>query len=157
MTGQLHIARRPALITTVLGSCISVCLWDRHSCIGAINHFALPQVPHNKQPSNKYGELAMRNLLRGMLRLGIDRQDMVAMVYGGGNVIEDPTGTLNIGYLNTRFAKDFLFREGIRVTRSQTGSNHGRKITFNTLKGTVEVLRVNSLPEAMQSIIRPCA
>ena len=41
LPGQYHAARTGA-ITTVLGSCVSTCLWDPVERIGGMNHFMLP-------------------------------------------------------------------------------------------------------------------
>ena len=40
-----------ATITTVLGSCVSVCLWDPERALGGINHFVLPRGGTVRSPS----------------------------------------------------------------------------------------------------------
>ena len=42
LPGQYHAARGQGAITTVLGSCVSTCLWDPVERIGGMNHFMLP-------------------------------------------------------------------------------------------------------------------
>src|SRR5438309_537789 len=42
LPGQYHAAADDSLIVTVLGSCVSACLWDPVLRIGGMNHFMLP-------------------------------------------------------------------------------------------------------------------
>ena len=148
-TGELYIATKPTIITTVLGSCISVCLWDKRLGIGGLNHFALPHTPTRSIPSNKYGELAMKNLLSGILKLGVKKNDLVAMIFGGGKVTSRSHPMLNIGEQNVDYAKAFLHENKIKILKSRTGLSQGRKIYFNTATGAVKVFKVNSLENSV--------
>ncbi|HEX2224465.1 MAG TPA: hypothetical protein VHN15_09685, partial [Thermoanaerobaculia bacterium] len=40
--GQLLVSPDPCRITTILGSCIAVCLWDPAVHMGGLTHFILP-------------------------------------------------------------------------------------------------------------------
>ena len=40
--GQLLVSAHACAVTTILGSCVAVCLWDPVAKIGGINHFMLP-------------------------------------------------------------------------------------------------------------------
>ena len=40
--GQVFVTREPIVISTILGSCAAVCLWDRHKKAGGMNHYLLP-------------------------------------------------------------------------------------------------------------------
>jgi chemotaxis protein CheD len=42
LPGQYYAATGHGAITTVLGSCVSTCLWDPLKRIGGMNHFMLP-------------------------------------------------------------------------------------------------------------------
>ena len=42
LPGQCYAAKRDVMIVTVLGSCVSACLWDASACVGGMNHFMLP-------------------------------------------------------------------------------------------------------------------
>src|SRR5208337_4191605 len=39
VAGQVHCTAEPLLLMTVLGSCVSVCLWDAVLRRGGMNHF----------------------------------------------------------------------------------------------------------------------
>jgi chemotaxis receptor (MCP) glutamine deamidase CheD len=50
----MWVADTPAVITTILGSCVSVCLWSES--VAGINHFILPR--GGIQASGRYGSQA---------------------------------------------------------------------------------------------------
>lgn len=143
--GDIALCPTPAEIITVLGSCVSVCLWDSRLFIGGMNHFRAPIAPPHLKQSNAYGDNSIRTLIQGMLELGSRKRDLSAIILGGGSVIEEIEIHLNIGRDNIRFAEEFLDREGIIIRSSHTGRDFGRKIAFNTLKGTATIRRVRSL------------
>ncbi len=43
LPGEFYVSRGGELISTVLGSCISVCIRDPKMGIGGMNHFMLPE------------------------------------------------------------------------------------------------------------------
>ena len=143
--GNLAIATEPSEITTVLGSCVAVCIWDYRKGTGGMIHFKAPRVPANREPSNMYGEVAIRNLIQSLLRKGSRKPDLRAMLFGGGSVIDLAKGQPNVGRENIRFAQEELEREGFAPSISHVGGHSGRKITFNTMDGSITVSRVKPL------------
>ena len=144
--GTIEVKRNPSEITTVLGSCVAVCLWDTRLSIGGMNHFKAPHVPPKSKPSNLYGEIAIQNLIKGMLRKGSKITDLRATLFGGGAVIET-IKWMNVGKDNIEFAQQALEREGIPVTSSHIGKSMGRRITFNTRNGSTQVSHIKPLTE----------
>ena len=72
--GGFHASRKPAVIETVLGSCVAVCLHDPSACIGGMNHIFLPGRADMKHFDNaaRYGVNAMELLVNRIMRLGAD-------------------------------------------------------------------------------------
>jgi len=116
-------------VTTVLGSCIAVCLHDTKLNIGGINHFMLPLWNGQGLASPKYGNVAIEKLIKNMERLGSTRSNMIAKVFGGANLSE---GILRIGSRNSQVAFDYLEKEKIRIVAQSVGGNVGRKIIYDT-------------------------
>src|SRR4051812_45921391 len=82
--GQFVISSAPVLISTVLGSCVSVCLWDKHISIGGMNHYLLPGT--EEEPGNPdRGLSATRMLIKSMLNRHSKIERMEAKVFGGCN------------------------------------------------------------------------
>ena len=135
--GSLFANKTPHLVTTILGSCVAVCLWDSIVKIGGINHYNLPLWNGECLASPKYGNIAINKLITKMLRLGSIKKNMQAKVFGGATVLELATESLKIGERNIVIAQDALKDEGITVVSSSVGGLHGRKLKFYTDTGVV--------------------
>lgn len=142
LAGNLFAHEAPHLVTTVLGSCVSVCLWDGVRRRGGINHFMLPLWNGEGLASPKYGNIAIAKLIERMYALGAEKRNLRAKVFGGGVVLNVSNPFMNIGERNIQLAEDVLRTEGIPILSADTGGNVGRKIIFNTATGTVLVKRL---------------
>lgn len=137
--GTLYASREECRITTVLGSCVAVCLWDQIYGGGGMNHFMLPLWNGEGLPTPKYGNIAMERLLERVLALGCNRSYLVAKVFGGANINETTNGAFLIGDRNTTLALQTLKEWRIEVVAADLGGRLGRKIVMNTLNGEVLV------------------
>jgi chemotaxis protein CheD len=127
--GEVVCAAEPTLITTVLGSCVTVTLWDKERRIGGLNHFILP-----RGNSARYGDSAILELIEGMLEIGAHLRSMEAKVFGGAAVL--PIGGQgSVGAANVAFALVELSRRGIPIAGRRTGGERGRLLMFNTETG----------------------
>ncbi|RYF13738.1 MAG: chemoreceptor glutamine deamidase CheD [Comamonadaceae bacterium] len=148
LPGQWHAAREGA-ITTVLGSCVSTCLWDPLTRIGGMNHFMLPgDTASPDSPwaaSARFGVYAMEVLINDMIRLGADRRRMVAKVFGGAQLLAG-FDRLDVGAKNSEFVLEFLRVEGIRVAAQDLLDVCPRKVHFFIDSGKVQVKRLSLTP-----------
>lgn len=91
LPGQYYAASGQGAITTVLGSCVSTCLWDPVQRVAGMNHFMLPgDTATAASPwtaSARFGVYAMELLINDMIRIGADRTRLVAKVFGGGKSV----------------------------------------------------------------------
>ncbi len=126
-------------VVTVLGSCVSVCLWDPRGRIGGINHFMLPLWNGEGLASPRFGNIAIARLIEKMTGLGADRSQLQAKVFGGGDMLKATSAFMNIGQRNIILAQDILREAKIPIVGADTGGKHGRKIVFNTGSGVVLV------------------
>jgi chemotaxis protein CheD len=134
--GQLFASAEPASVTTVLGSCVSVCLWDRVRGIGGINHYLLPLWAGNGASSPRFGNVAMEALLARMLGIGARPLDLEAKVFGGACMIQAFRRRENhLGGQNVDRALDFLQKRGVPISSQDTGGQRGRKLIFHTATG----------------------
>lgn len=129
-------------MTTVLGSCIAVCLWDSIANIGGINHYMLPLWNGEGLPSPKYGNIAIKKLIEKMQSLGCRKENLKAKVFGGGAVMQTSGGLLNVGERNIMLAEDMLADEKIPIISKDLGGDYGRKIIFCTSSGTVLMKKI---------------
>lgn len=146
LPGQYHAAVDDILIVTVLGSCVSACLWDPVRRIGGMNHFMLPGNSGTSAgaTSATLGLYAMEVLINRMLKLGAERKRLVAKVFGGASVLEG-MDALNVGTQNGAFVLEFLAEEGIPVAAQDLYDVCPRKVYFFTATGKVMVKRLGAL------------
>jgi len=142
--GALFVDPRPHLVTTVLGSCVSVCLWDSERHIGGINHYLLPFWNGEGLATPKYGNIAIEKLLKGMLELGCQKRNLIAKVFGGAALWENQPGLLRVGDRNAELARDMLSEYQIPIVGSDLLGGQGRKLIFNTETGSVLMRRNRS-------------
>ncbi|HEY8360381.1 MAG TPA: chemoreceptor glutamine deamidase CheD [Ramlibacter sp.] len=149
LPGQYYAAAGQGAISTVLGSCVSTCLWDPLERIGGMNHFMLPG--DNARPdspwaaSARFGLYAMEVLINDMIRLGADRRRLVAKVFGGAQLLAG-FDKLDVGAKNSEFVLHFLREEGIRVLAQDLLDVCPRKVHFFIASGKVQVKRLGLLP-----------
>jgi chemotaxis protein CheD len=137
--GQLFASREPHTVTTILGSCVAICLWDPVRRVGGANHYLLPQAVGDGLASTRFGRAAIESLLERVQALGSRRQDLRAKVFGGACVIEAFAQRSHLGTENADLGLEILRCEGIPVVATDVGGRRGRKVIFHTDSGLVLV------------------
>jgi chemotaxis protein CheD len=137
--GQFLITTVPAEITTVLGSCVSVCLWDKKIQSAGMNHFLLPGTESGNAGDPNRGNSATRMLIRSMRNRNSKIENLEAKIFGGCSAFQTKTNPYSAGEKNIEIALRILAEECIPVTASDTGGQYGRKIVFNTKTGKVRM------------------
>jgi chemotaxis protein CheD len=134
--GQVVTASQPLLVSTILGSCIAVCLWDDTARIAGINHYLLPSDPLRGQSDLRYGNAAIERLVGEIVSAGAMTQRLVAKIVGGASILgSSPTARQSIGDQNAAVARQILQKHGIAISAEQTGGPRGRKLLFHTGTG----------------------
>ncbi len=137
--GTILASNKPVVVTTILGSCVSVCLWDPALRIGGINHYLLPLWNGEGLPLPKYGNIAISRLVEMMLSEGSRKGNLKAKVFGGASINVHDNGLLNVGKRNVILARDLLEEEGIPIVSSHLEGNMGRKLIFFSETGVVRM------------------
>lgn len=135
MPGEFYASRDDILISTLLGSCISVALYDPLLPVGGLNHFLLPFPKNSDNPlfsnSARYGINAMEVLINSIMKLGGKKNRFVAKVFGGSASIDyKKKATYNIPKMNIHFVFEFLENERIPVEAYSVGGTLPRRIYF---------------------------
>jgi len=131
LPGEYFVAAEDVVLSTVLGSCVSACIWDPTLRIGGMNHFLLPGEAGADplSDSGRYGVFAMEQLINELLKRGARRNALEAKVFGGGHVMKNFT-TITVGTRNAEFVLRFLATEGIRVVSQDLKDVHPRRVAF---------------------------
>ncbi len=141
LPGEYFVSDENIIITTVLGSCIAVCLWDEQRKISGMNHFMLPGTQDDI--SGRYGSYAMELLINAMMKKGAMRSRLQAKIFGGGKVV-DSLNRLNIGEKNTQFAIDYLKTEHIPIVTRDVLGPYPRRVVMLANTGKVMVKRMSA-------------
>jgi chemotaxis protein CheD len=141
--GYLYLATQPTLISTVLGSCVSICLWDSKKEMGGMNHFIYPWATNGDQATTRFGNIAISLLIKMMLDEGASRSGMEAQIYGGARPICGIA--TRMGEENVIIARRTLKNHGIKIISEDVEGHLGRKVIFNTFTGEAIVLKVRQL------------
>lgn len=140
---QSATAKAPAvLMTSGLGSCIGVTFYDPLAHVGGMCHVMLPDSGQAKSADNKakFADSAIPEILEWLRQIGARKERLIVKMAGGaqmfsfGNSGED---RFSIGKRNAEAVRAALHKEGLRLTREDTGGNRGRTMIFDTSDGTV--------------------
>jgi chemotaxis protein methyltransferase CheR len=144
--GDVKATRGPAVLKTLLGSCVSACIYDPETGVGGMNHFSLPGVSDDGV-SARYGAHAMEMLVTAVMKGGGDRGRLRAKVFGGAKVLQMQSEQLNVGAKNAEFVLKYLAAEGIPVDGQCLGGTLGLIVRFrpHTGKAQAKTLAVRDL------------
>ncbi len=151
LPGDCYVTSDDELITTVLGSCVSACIWDTVAGLGGMNHFMLPQTSQSGLDAKadgvvgsalRYGNYAMEHLINTILRHGGSRQHLEVKLFGGSKII----ATLgDVGLRNVEFVMAYVQTEGLRLASYDLGDIYPRKINFYPKTGRVRMKKIKDL------------
>lgn len=128
--GEYAVSDDPStVISTLLGSCVSVCMFDQRRGVGGMNHFLLPGDDVDAGGMvQRHGVYLMELLINGLLKKGVDKRNLEAKIFGGAATVASIVE--QIGEKNIAFARRFLQAEGIPVIGESVGGGSGRRIQF---------------------------
>lgn len=148
LPGEFVATNRDMLIVTVLGSCVSACIRDAKNGVAGMNHFMLPDAGFDTEAAAtlpaRYGMYAMEVLVNEMLKLGAERKNLEAKVFGGGHVLKGMLRS-NVGERNAEFVKKYLADEGIRLVAEDLLDSYPRKLYFFSGDGRVLVKKIRDV------------
>ena len=155
MPGEYYATTRLATIRTLLGSCVSACLYDPETNVIGMNHFLLSNrryaryLPTVMSEAGRYGIHAMELLINEMLKIGARRKNLQAKAFGGGSIYLQSEARDNffcIGDINSRFIREFLENDGIPLVANDLGGEYARIIHFTNADFSVRVKRIGKSP-----------
>jgi len=150
--GEFHASSRPTVISTLLGSCVAVCLYDPIKQIGGMNHILMPGKADMKHfdMAARYGINAMELLINRIMNLGGNRRNLAAKVFGGAKTIAVISDDMSMGKKNIEFVKEFLKKESIKIISQDISGRRSRKIWFHT--DTAEVFLRRGKPSIYNEV-----
>lgn len=150
--GEYYASGENIIISTILGSCVSACIYDPIARIVGMNHFLLSNKRYSKDmkffltEAGRYGINAMELVINEMLKLGARRKNLCAKAFGGSSLLGMNCSSDNflcVGEVNIRFIREFLKNEGIPLISSDLGGDRGRVIRFSSFDFSVLMKRIS--------------
>jgi chemotaxis protein CheD len=143
LPGELHASAEPCQISTILGSCVSVCLFDPSRLAGGMNHFLLPSSRKGQAASLRFADTATVALLEKLLAIGCRLENMTAKIFGGSALFRGANSyPESLGAKNVAAAIQLMENAGLQISAQETGGDHGRKVVFDTDDGVAWSRRV---------------
>jgi len=139
--GEFYVTREDMVISTVLGSCISVCIFDPQRGFGGMNHFMLPDT-HTGEALDRplrYGFFAMEQLVNELMKHDCRREFMQVKVTGGARM----NGNSVIGSQNIDFINEYVEQEGLNLTAIDVGGDQARQVVFFPSQGRMLVNKLS--------------
>jgi chemotaxis protein CheD len=149
LPGELFVTPHDESISTIVGSCLAICMRDPALRIGGMNQFMLPlQIGDDPESppfdpggaAARYGRGVMERLLDETVRQGASRGRLKARMFGGGRNIHSDT---DIGAKTIAFARRWLRERDIPVVAEKLGDSHPRRILYFPNSG---ITRIERLP-----------
>lgn len=140
--GNIFCVKEPTVVSTILGSCVSVCLIDPFLGTGGINHYLMPLWNGDGLPSPRYGNIAIEKLIDKMVFNGSKKSNLQAKIFGGASITGNTKGFMNIGERNIVVAKDLLASHNIKILNSSLGGDRGRRLFFFSWSGKVKIKEI---------------
>lgn len=145
--GEHFITSDPnVVLSTILGSCVAMCVRDPLAGVGGMNHFLLPEGSGaGTDAGRRYGAYAMELLINDMLKAGARRDRLEAKLFGGGRMFDS---LRDVGRSNADFAEKFLRDEGIPVVGGSLRGDGGRRLHYWPVTG-------RALQRAVTDVVAP--
>jgi chemotaxis protein CheD len=149
--GELCISKHPAVVTTVLGSCVSVTLFHPVSGFAAICHVLQPKCPRPDlcgpecQHRYRYAVCTIEEMARRLLRHGLFAKEIEVKLFGGAAMIGSQRSESlphSVGQQNVKAAIETISASGLILKVMDVGGGFGRKIIFDTRTGEVFMKRL---------------
>ncbi|MGA3132154.1 MAG: chemotaxis protein CheD [Terracidiphilus sp.] len=161
--GESHLVSEPAVLRTVLGSCVGVTFLVPRLGVGALCHPMMPSCPPAKgvrlttHAGRRYVDFAIREIASRLDSLGAVRGEVLVKLFGGNDVltINSSDAQKTIGKQNYEAAIRVLAEEGFTVVASCLGGTTGVHISFETVHGEVRLRWLESgMPDKVRKAPR---
>lgn len=148
--GEQVISRDPSAVFAVqrLTSAVVLVLRDKESGLTGVSHVSLPgqvsmagELDEEATKPLQYADQAIPTLLSSMSDDVKSLNELQAFIIGGSQLFNFGGGAsaLNIGSRNVQAIKTHLAKEGITVSKEDTGGNRARNIRVTVQDGAIHI------------------
>lgn len=147
--GEVCISKKPRKVITVLGSCVSVTMFNPRLGIGAICHGTLPRCRTKGECSKpcieafKFMDCAINYMFGQFRDYGIANNEIEIKLFGGADTLMSKSSN-TVGSQNIKITLDIMGREKLKVVAADVGDSFGRKLVFFSDTGEVFIKRLKN-------------
>jgi chemotaxis protein CheD len=143
--GELVVSKSPAVLRTLVGSCVGMTLYDPFRKVGGMAHIVHPESNGRVDQPGKYADTAIRELMRELANQGGEQRRLVAK-YAGGAKMLNAFSSNPIGDLNVEMIERILTQLGIPILGRECGGKHGRRLALDLTRGVLRIEAVGQQP-----------
>ena len=118
--GEICVSKKPRRVITVLGSCVSITMFNPRLQVGAICHGTLPRCRARKECDGpcieafKFMDCSIKYMLGRFREYGIMNDEIETKVFGGADTLVSKSSN-SIGSQNVKITLDIISKEKLRV------------------------------------------
>ena len=153
--------KTPKILEAYLGTCVGVTLCDGNANVGGLIHLLLPEptgMQKDWQPA-LYATTGLPLFLQALHDAGASKDNLKALVAGGALIgpLSEKDLDLNIGGRTTEIVEEILHREGIPISKSETGGYFGCRLSLNTetWESNIEPVGISTTPSEKATCKKP--
>jgi len=159
--GEYLVTEEPIMVSTVLGSCVSVTFFHEPSQLAAIFHAMLPSQQLHREASlkepGKFVDTAIATILGEFSAHGVRTVQIQTKLFGGAFTIDPDRKTairniVDVGAKNVEIARQLLESHGLAPLKENILGQRGRKIFFYTATGDVWLKYLSKTPIQDQAL-----
>ncbi|RQW86742.1 MAG: chemotaxis protein CheD [Geobacter sp.] len=142
--GEYHFTLSPSIVSTILGSCVSITMHNPEHQISCICHAVLPVEIIPGEPY-RYVDSSIAAMLQMFGRHGIYKKDLVVKLFGGSDILPPSQNNYRdktVGMQNILRAQQIIKNEQLNLLASDVGGTRGRKLFFHTHTGEIYLKRL---------------
>ncbi|MFC1523560.1 chemotaxis protein CheD [Thermodesulfobacteriota bacterium] len=142
---ELWIGTEPVEITTLLGSCVAVTMYNKRFGLAAICHATLPEISPDESCNDdterfKFVRCVIPWMHENFNTRGVKPNEIDVKLFGGATQLTQNNHRFqghSIGIKNIKLAKELIRQEGLKLSSVNVGGSKGRKIKFISKTGQV--------------------
>ncbi|PQO44666.1 chemotaxis protein CheD [Blastopirellula marina] len=135
--GQIQIAKNDEVLSSILGSCIGVAIFDSSRRIAALAHVVLPNSGGRPGSPGRFADTAIPAMLQELRSKGANPQQLRAKIAGGARMFGN--SQINIGERNADEVRRQLKEKNIPLIGEDVGGMKGRKVLFTPQTSKMEI------------------
>lgn len=132
-------------LSTLLGSCVALCLWHPVRRVGGLAHIVLPGRSRAAGSAvlpldPRYADEALELFRSEAAALGTQLSDYHAKLFGGGDMLETTNRRvpiMDVGRRNIAAVESLMVVERVNVRSRHVGGQGHRKLVFDITTGDV--------------------